>query len=68
MPKRDRHGVRYARRYDDAGRRSYNHNGRRNIMEKLFGAWFVFCALASIAWVGFIIWVIVKLMQHFGVI
>ncbi len=32
------------------------------------GAWMVFCFLFNLALVGFAIWVVVKLLQHFGVI
>lgn len=34
----------------------------------LFAAWFALCAVLSIASVAFVVWVIVKLMRHFGVI
>lgn len=33
-----------------------------------FGAWFVVCAIANVAIIGFVIWVIVKLLQHFGIV
>lgn len=36
--------------------------------EKIFFVWMGFCALAGIAWVIFVIWVIIKVMQYIGVI
>jgi hypothetical protein len=33
-----------------------------------FKLWFAFCFLMSITMLGFIGWVVVKVMQHFGVI
>jgi len=36
--------------------------------EKVFAGWFVFVGLLSVGAAGFSIWVIVKVMQHFGVI
>lgn len=34
----------------------------------MFGAWFAICAVLSAASVAFVVWVIIKLMSHFGVI
>lgn len=34
----------------------------------LFGIWFLIVALIGIASTSFAVWVIIKIMQHFGVI
>lgn len=34
----------------------------------LFGWWFAFVAIVGIASTSFAIWVIIKIMQHFGII
>ena len=38
------------------------------LMKKLSVAWCVVCGLASLAVMGFGVWVTVKLLQHFGVV
>ena len=35
---------------------------------KMFGAWFAICAVVALATAAFVVWVIIKLMAHFGVI
>lgn len=37
-------------------------------LPKLFVGWMVFCLLAGVATTAFVVWVIISLMQHFGVI
>jgi hypothetical protein len=37
-------------------------------MPKWFIAWIIFCIVAGLSLTGFIIWVIIKLMIHAGVI
>lgn len=37
-------------------------------MRKFAVGWIAFCALASVGITGFLIWVVVKLLQHFQVI
>jgi hypothetical protein len=39
----------------------------KNAIKLFFGMWLVILAV-NIAWWGFVIWVIIQLMQHFGVI
>jgi len=34
----------------------------------LFGVWFAICAVLSIGSIAFIVWVIIKVMSHFGII
>ena len=35
---------------------------------KFFMIWFAFCGLMSLSMLGFVVWIIIKLMQHFAVI
>lgn len=37
-------------------------------MKKFAIGWFVFSAVASLSLLGFVIWVVIKFMQHNGVI
>lgn len=37
-------------------------------LASLFGIWFFIVALFGIASTSFVVWVIIKVMQHFGVI
>ena len=39
-----------------------------NNIPKIFGAWFVFIVLFQLTMLGFVGWVVVKLLQHFQVI
>ena len=34
-------------------------------MGKAFGAWFAFCAVLSVGFLGFVIWAIARLVLHF---
>ena len=36
--------------------------------EKTFRVWFIICGILGIGLTGFIVWVVIKLLQHFGVI
>ena len=31
-------------------------------------AWFAFCALLGLGFMAFIVWVIIKLLTHFGIV
>jgi hypothetical protein len=37
-------------------------------MGTLFGIWFAFCGIVAIASTWFVVWVILKLMSHFGIL
>lgn len=37
-------------------------------MPKIMVAWFAFCLMAGLVFIGFIIWVIVKLLIFWGVV
>lgn len=34
----------------------------------MFNLFFIVTLLGNILWIGFVVWVIVKVLQHFGVI
>ena len=36
--------------------------------DKMFWVWFVVCGILGIAWYGFVVWVIIKILQYIGVI
>lgn len=55
---RDPYGLDFIARQDPL-----NRNAKRGI--KAFGAWFVFCALLSLACIGVVLWAIIALVTHY---
>jgi hypothetical protein len=45
-----------------------SHRKHMKRASQFFFAWFIFCAFLGLGVLGFLVWVIIKVMAHFGIL